>query len=72
MNEYLVFEPLDSRLIKKAEKLLSEKGKEPEYDKHGNLIYAKIKINDIIAHELEMKQREYLGQWIENEINDLL
>jgi hypothetical protein len=67
MNEYLVFELLDDRLIKKTENLF--KDRVTERCSNDCFIFSKIKLYEITSYKTEREQQERLQKWFKEEVN---
>ena len=69
-KDYIVFELLDKRLIKKAENTLNEII--TEKDSNECCILTEIKISDIASSKTEREQQEKMLKWFDKKINKIL
>ena len=71
-KEYIVFLLFDKKLIKKADKIFTQTDDSLDLDKHGQVIYAKIPIKNIVLYKTEKKQLEFFQDWVNREIGKIL
>lgn len=67
-QDHLVFELLDSKLVKKAKKIEQSY----EKDSNGNIIFAELALSEIIKNKSNTEQKKVVQKWINDEVSSFI